>query len=135
MTRVSRILFELRSPQGYAILHFTAGPWVWTTFGLEHWCVMHSRATVRNIVYACCVCALRGAFSTRVIVIFVIAALLVLPMCRRTLTYLRATRLASLLPFDDSTRLHRAMAFIICVATVVHGGGQVGAAAVAVWLV
>lgn len=45
-------------------------------------------------------------------------------MCRRTITYLRTTRLATLVPFDDSTRLHRAMAYVICAATVVHGGGQ-----------
>lgn len=45
-------------------------------------------------------------------------------MCRRTITYLRTTRLATLVPFDDSMRLHRAMAYVICAATVVHGGGQ-----------
>lgn len=55
-------------------------------------------------------------------------------MCRRILTRLRSTRFGSLVPIDDSTRMHRALAYVICVATVVHGGGQVRAVAPGVML-
>lgn len=47
-------------------------------------------------------------------------AMIVLPMCRRVLGYLRATWLVNIIPFDAAIEFHKLVAWFILLGTVVH---------------
>lgn len=47
-------------------------------------------------------------------------ALILLPVCRRTLTMLRSTFLGAFLPFDDNINFHKLIALAIVIATTIH---------------
>lgn len=49
-------------------------------------------------------------------------ALILLPVCRNTLTWLRSTAARSVVPFDDNINFHKVIAWFIAVGIVVHGG-------------
>ncbi|KAG6601664.1 Respiratory burst oxidase-like protein E, partial [Cucurbita argyrosperma subsp. argyrosperma] len=49
-------------------------------------------------------------------------ALILLPVCRNTLTWLRSTAARSVVPFDDNINFHKLIACFIAVGIVVHGG-------------
>ncbi|KAL6222095.1 hypothetical protein ACLB2K_005487 [Fragaria x ananassa] len=52
-------------------------------------------------------------------------ALILLPVCRNTLTWLRSTRARSFIPFDDSINFHKTIAFAIAIGIIVHAGNHV----------
>ncbi|KAJ0237534.1 Respiratory burst oxidase protein E [Hirschfeldia incana] len=49
-------------------------------------------------------------------------ALVLLPVCRNTLTWLRSTRARAVVPFDDNINFHKIIAFAIVVGILVHAG-------------
>ncbi|XP_074282570.1 respiratory burst oxidase homolog protein F-like [Silene latifolia] len=49
-------------------------------------------------------------------------ALILLPVCRNTITWLRTTRLAYSLPFDDNINFHKTVAGAIVLGIVLHSG-------------
>lgn len=51
-------------------------------------------------------------------------ALILLPVCRNTLTWLRSTRARSFIPFDDNINFHKIIAFAIAVGIIVHAGNH-----------
>ncbi|CAK7324916.1 unnamed protein product [Dovyalis caffra] len=63
-----------------------------------------------------CVCLAKASAET----LKLNMALILLPVCRRTLTRLRSTFLGTFIPFDDNIKFHTYMAFAIVVGTVVH---------------
>lgn len=63
-----------------------------------------------------CVCIAKGAAET----LKFNMALILLPVCRKTLTKLRSTFLSSLFPFDDNINFHKFVAIAIAVGTFVH---------------
>lgn len=63
-----------------------------------------------------CVCIAKGAAET----LKFNMALILLPVCRKTLTKLRSTFLNSLIPFDDNINFHKLFALAIAIGTFVH---------------
>ncbi|RCV28019.1 hypothetical protein SETIT_5G372100v2 [Setaria italica] len=63
-----------------------------------------------------CVCVAKGAAET----LKLNMALILLPVCRNTLTTLRSTALNHVIPFDDNINFHKIMALSIAIATAIH---------------
>ncbi|CAL0302723.1 unnamed protein product [Lupinus luteus] len=63
-----------------------------------------------------CVCFAKGAAET----LKFNMALIILTMCRRTLTMLRASFLGRILPFDDNINFHKLIAAAVVVGTTIH---------------
>uniref|UniRef100_A0A0E0C9Z0 FAD-binding FR-type domain-containing protein n=1 Tax=Oryza meridionalis TaxID=40149 RepID=A0A0E0C9Z0_9ORYZ len=63
-----------------------------------------------------CVCVAKGAAE----VLKLNMALILLPVCRNTLTTLRSTALSHVIPFDDNINFHKVIAATIAAATAVH---------------
>ncbi|XP_028114207.1 putative respiratory burst oxidase homolog protein H [Camellia sinensis] len=63
-----------------------------------------------------CVCFAKGAAET----LKFNMALILFPVCRRTLTKLRETFLGSLVPFDDNINFHKIIALAIAIGTSIH---------------
>ncbi|KAK7255845.1 hypothetical protein RIF29_29268 [Crotalaria pallida] len=63
-----------------------------------------------------CVCSAKGAAET----LKFNMALIVLTMCRRTLTMLRASFLGKILPFDDNIQFHKLIAAAVVIGTLTH---------------
>ncbi|CAA7392805.1 unnamed protein product [Spirodela intermedia] len=63
-----------------------------------------------------CVCVAKGAAET----LKLNMALILLPVCRNTITKLRSTVLSSFIPFDDSINFHKIIALGITAGTFTH---------------
>ncbi|KAL2336628.1 hypothetical protein Fmac_011074 [Flemingia macrophylla] len=63
-----------------------------------------------------CVCFAKGAAET----LKFNMALIVLTMCRRTLTNLRESFLSRIIPFDDNINFHKTIAVAVVIGTVIH---------------
>lgn len=63
-----------------------------------------------------CVCVAKGGAET----LKFNMALILLPVCRSTLTGLRSTFLSKIFPFDDNINFHKVIAFGIVIGTLVH---------------
>ncbi|XP_043702533.1 putative respiratory burst oxidase homolog protein H isoform X2 [Telopea speciosissima] len=64
-----------------------------------------------------CVCFAKGAAET----LKFNMALILLPVCRNTLTKLRSTFLGNFIPFDDNINFHKVIAVGIVTGTLIHG--------------
>ncbi|KAK4790572.1 hypothetical protein SAY86_017876 [Trapa natans] len=64
-----------------------------------------------------CVCFAKGAAET----LKFNMALILLPVCRRTLTKLRSTKISMIIPLDDNINFHKIIALAIAVGTAIHG--------------
>ncbi|KAK1322374.1 hypothetical protein QJS10_CPA03g00283 [Acorus calamus] len=51
-------------------------------------------------------------------------ALILLPVCRNTITWLRSTRLSHFIPFDDNINFHKTIAAAIVVGIILHAGNH-----------
>ncbi|XP_024528096.1 respiratory burst oxidase homolog protein A [Selaginella moellendorffii] len=67
-----------------------------------------------------CVSMAKGAAET----LKLNMALILFPVCRNTITWLRSTRLGSVIPFDDSISFHKTVAGAICLGVLIHGGAH-----------
>ncbi|XP_042482919.1 putative respiratory burst oxidase homolog protein H [Macadamia integrifolia] len=63
-----------------------------------------------------CVCIAKGAAET----LKFNMALILLPVCRNTLTKLRSTYLGNFIPFDDNINFHKVIALGIATGTLIH---------------
>jgi len=63
-----------------------------------------------------CVCFAKGAAET----LKLNMALIVLTMCRRTLTKLRESFLSRIIPFDDNINFHKTIALAVVIGTLIH---------------
>ncbi|KAF7836832.1 respiratory burst oxidase-like protein E [Senna tora] len=77
-----------------------------------------NRATFQVIGY--CLPIAKGAAET----LKLNMALILLPVCRNTLTWLRSTRARSFVPFDDNINFHKIIAFAIAIGVFVHVGNH-----------
>ncbi|KAJ9548345.1 hypothetical protein OSB04_020888 [Centaurea solstitialis] len=69
-----------------------------------------------------CVCLAKAAGET----LKLNMALILFPVCRRTLTALRETFLGKFIPFDDNINFHKAIAGFIVIGTVIHTVAHMG---------
>ncbi|RVW26392.1 Respiratory burst oxidase-like protein D [Vitis vinifera] len=68
-----------------------------------------------------CVCTAKGAAET----LKFNMALILLPVCRNTITWLRnKTKLGVLVPFDDNLNFHKVIAVAIAIGVALHGGAH-----------
>ncbi|KAG2598042.1 hypothetical protein PVAP13_5KG372500 [Panicum virgatum] len=63
-----------------------------------------------------CVCIAKGAAET----LKLNMALILLPVCRNTLTWLRSTALSKVVPFDDNINFHKVIALAIAIGSATH---------------
>ncbi|KAJ7950337.1 Respiratory burst oxidase [Quillaja saponaria] len=90
--------------------------WIAINLGLFVWkfCQYRNRGAFKVMGY--CLCCAKGAAET----LKFNMALILLPVCRRTLTQLRSSFLSYLIPFDDNINFHKIIACAIAIGTYVH---------------
>ncbi|CAM8947722.1 unnamed protein product [Rhodiola kirilowii] len=82
--------------------------------------MQYKNKAVYNIM-GYCVCTAKGAAET----LKFNMALILLPVCRKTSTWLRnKTKLGVAVPFDDNINFHKVIAIAIAIGVVLHGGAH-----------
>lgn len=97
---------------------WVAALWASAVAALFAWKFLQYRRRTAFAVMGYCLPTAKGAAET----LKLNMALVLLPVCRNTLTRLRATRARLFVPFDDNINFHKTIAGAIVVATVVHAG-------------
>ncbi|MCO5601037.1 hypothetical protein L7F22_055154 [Adiantum nelumboides] len=92
--------------------------WLATMLALSTWKFVQYKNRSSFQVMGYCVCIAKGAAET----LKLNMALVLLPVCRNTITWFRSTFLGNVFPFDDSLNLHKLIAGAIVLAVIVHGG-------------
>lgn len=83
--------------------------WVLAMFGLFLWKFFQYQQRSSFHVMGYCLCTAKGAAET----LKLNMALILLPVCRNTITWLRSTILGSIIPFDDNINFHKVPLFCI----------------------
>ncbi|KAJ7515825.1 hypothetical protein O6H91_22G029400 [Diphasiastrum complanatum] len=94
------------------------GLWLGAMTGLFVYKFVQYRYESSFLVLGYCVCTAKGAAET----LKLNMALILFPMCRNTITWLRSTALSSVVPFDDNIQFHKMVAVAIAIGVVIHGG-------------
>lgn len=91
---------------------------LWVTINLILFIWKFKQYEKRNAfkIMGYCVCVAKGAAET----LKFNMALILFPVCRKTLTKLRSTRFSTIVPFDDNINFHKVIALGIAVGTGVH---------------
>ncbi|KAM4097583.1 hypothetical protein ACJW30_07G012200 [Castanea mollissima] len=92
--------------------------WFFVMAGLFAWKFNQYRDRAAFQVMGYCVATAKGAAET----LKLNMALILLPVCRNTLTWLRSTRARSLIPFDDNINFHKTIACAIAIGIFIHAG-------------
>ncbi|ESQ34879.1 hypothetical protein EUTSA_v10006725mg [Eutrema salsugineum] len=82
------------------------------------WKFLQYRDKAAFKVMGYCVTTAKGAAET----LKLNMALVLLPVCRNTLTWLRSTRARAFVPFDDNINFHKIIACAIVIGILVHAG-------------
>ncbi|XP_077236456.1 riboflavin synthase-like superfamily protein isoform X2 [Tasmannia lanceolata] len=94
--------------------------WVVAMAALFAWKFIQYKNRASFQVMGYCLTTAKGAAET----LKLNMALILLPVCRNTLTWLRSTRARLFVPFDDNINFHRVIAFAIAVGIIVHAGNH-----------
>ncbi|KAJ7567977.1 hypothetical protein O6H91_01G014200 [Diphasiastrum complanatum] len=92
--------------------------WLAAMAGLFCWKFMQYRHKAAFHVMGYCVSVAKGAAET----LKLNMALILLPVCRNIITWLRSTWLGNYVPFDDNINYHKLIALGIAIGVLVHGG-------------
>ncbi|XP_042037809.1 respiratory burst oxidase homolog protein E-like [Salvia splendens] len=92
--------------------------WACAMAGLFTWKFLQYRQKAAFQVMGNCLTTAKGAAET----LKLNMALILLPVCRNILTWLRSTRARLVIPFDDNINFHKIIASAIAIAVVVHAG-------------
>ncbi|KAK7395312.1 hypothetical protein VNO78_15863 [Psophocarpus tetragonolobus] len=90
--------------------------WLAINLVLYIWKFMQYREKGAFQVMGYCVCFAKGAAET----LKFNMALIVLTVCRRTLTMLRESFLSRIIPFDDNINFHKTIAVAVVIGTLIH---------------
>ncbi|KAK4270313.1 hypothetical protein QN277_023362 [Acacia crassicarpa] len=90
--------------------------WLAINVGLFIWKFLQYKNRGAYEVMGYCVCFAKGAAET----LKFNMALIVLTMCRKTLTCLRESFLSKIIPFDDNISFHKLIALGVVVGTLIH---------------
>ncbi|KAJ0266187.1 Respiratory burst oxidase protein A [Hirschfeldia incana] len=91
--------------------------WTGVMAGLFTWKFIQYKNRSAYQVMGVCVCAAKGAAET----LKLNMALVLLPVCRNTITWLRTrTMLGAVVPFDDSLNFHKVIAIGISIGVLIH---------------
>uniref|UniRef100_A0A6J0PIQ7 Respiratory burst oxidase homolog protein A n=1 Tax=Elaeis guineensis var. tenera TaxID=51953 RepID=A0A6J0PIQ7_ELAGV len=94
--------------------------WISVMAGLFTWKFIQYRNRYAFEVMGYCLTTAKGAAET----LKLNMALILLPVCRNTVTWLRSTRLSRILPFDDNINFHKSIAAAIVVGVILHAGNH-----------
>ncbi|XP_068662127.1 respiratory burst oxidase homolog protein E-like [Aristolochia californica] len=95
--------------------------WFLIMAGLFSWKFVQYRRRAVFHVMGYCVTTAKGAAET----LKLNMALILLPVCRNTLTWLRSTKARFLVPFDDNINFHKMIAFGILIGIILHAGNHI----------
>ncbi|GAB2291574.1 hypothetical protein Dimus_025828 [Dionaea muscipula] len=95
--------------------------WVMAMISLFVWKFIQYRNRDSFEVMGYCLCTAKGAAET----LKLNMALVLLPVCRNTLTWLRSTRARLFVPFDDNLNFHKIIACAIVIGIILHGGNHI----------
>ncbi|XP_042466950.1 putative respiratory burst oxidase homolog protein H isoform X1 [Zingiber officinale] len=90
--------------------------WLLLNIVLALWKFAQYKSRAAFEVMGYCVCIAKAAAET----LKLNMALILIPVCRNTLTRLRSTCLSSVIPFDDNINFHKTIALAITIGTSVH---------------
>ncbi|MCO5588511.1 hypothetical protein L7F22_042468 [Adiantum nelumboides] len=96
--------------------------WVATMVALFTWKFIQYKNRTDFQVMGYCVCTAKGAAET----LKLNMALILLPVCRNSMTWLRSTLLGSIVPFSDNINFHKIIAGGIVLGVVMHAGSHLG---------
>ncbi|ERN20097.1 hypothetical protein AMTRI_Chr06g179370 [Amborella trichopoda] len=96
--------------------------WIIANVALFTWKFAQYKQRSPFQVMGYCVCTAKGAAET----LKLNMAVILLPVCRNTITRLRSTFLSKVVPFDDNINFHKAIAFGIAIAVIVHTVAHLG---------
>lgn len=96
------------------------GLWIGIMAGLFLWKFFQYRNKAAFHIMGYCLVTAKGAAET----LKFNMALVLLPVCRNTITWLRSTRLGLLVPFDDNINFHKTIAAAIVVGVILHAGNH-----------
>ncbi|KAJ6382029.1 hypothetical protein OIU77_030640 [Salix suchowensis] len=94
--------------------------WVMIMAGLFVWKFLQYKNKAAFHVMGYCLATAKGAAET----LKFNMALILLPVCRNTLTWLRSTRARSFVPFDDNITFHKVVAGAVAVGVILHAGNH-----------
>ncbi|XP_010273898.1 PREDICTED: respiratory burst oxidase homolog protein E [Nelumbo nucifera] len=94
--------------------------WVVTMAGLFVWKFNQYRNKAAFQIMGYCLTTAKGAAET----LKLNMALILLPVCRNTLTRLRSTRARLFIPFDDNINFHKMIAVAIAIGILLHAGNH-----------
>lgn len=89
------------------------GLWILAMAGLFTWKFFQYRNRASFRIMGYCVCTAKGAAET----LKLNMALILLPVCRNTITWLRSTFLGTIVPFDDNINFHKVDNLMLLLAT------------------
>lgn len=92
--------------------------WLMAMGGVFAWKLNQYRNRAAFQVMGYCLGAAKGAAET----LKLNMALILLPVCRNMLTWLRSTRARLFIPFDDNINFHKIIACAIAIGVMVHAG-------------
>ncbi|XP_048491002.1 respiratory burst oxidase homolog protein E isoform X1 [Beta vulgaris subsp. vulgaris] len=92
--------------------------WVTVMASLFVWKFLQYRKKSAFQVMGYCLCTAKGAAET----LKLNMALILLPVSRNTLTWLRSTRARCFIPFDDNINFHKIIACAIAIGVLLHAG-------------
>ncbi|KAJ0559213.1 Respiratory burst oxidase protein A [Helianthus annuus] len=94
--------------------------WILIMTGLFLWKYYQYKQRAAFDVMGYCVLTAKGAAET----LKLNMAIILLPVCRNTITWLRSTRLSSFVPFDDNINFHKTIAAAIVIGVILHAGNH-----------
>eukprot|EP00252_Welwitschia_mirabilis_P025190 TRINITY_DN7776_c0_g1_i2.p1 TRINITY_DN7776_c0_g1~~TRINITY_DN7776_c0_g1_i2.p1 ORF type:complete len:585 (-),score=75.70 TRINITY_DN7776_c0_g1_i2:1329-3083(-) len=92
--------------------------WLCLNAGIFAWKFYQYRHKAAYHIMGYCVCAAKGAAET----LKLNMAMILFPVCRNTITWLRSTFMGRIVPFDDNINFHKVIALGIVAGTVTHVG-------------
>ncbi|XP_024531669.1 respiratory burst oxidase homolog protein F isoform X1 [Selaginella moellendorffii] len=95
---------------------WVVGLWIFAMCGLFLWKFFAYKQTSAFKLLGYCLCSAKGAAET----LKLNMALVLLPVCRNTITWLRSTIVGSVVPFDDSLNFHKIIAGAIVAGVGIH---------------
>ncbi|GAB2219215.1 hypothetical protein Droror1_Dr00006846 [Drosera rotundifolia] len=95
--------------------------WAMAMVSLFIWKFIQYRNRETFEVMGYCICIAKGAAET----VKLNMALILLPVCRNTLTWLRSTQARLFVPFDDNLNLHKIIARAIVIGIALHAGNHI----------
>ncbi|KAL9688089.1 hypothetical protein QQ045_032502 [Rhodiola kirilowii] len=94
--------------------------WVLVMAALFSWKFYQYKNKAAFKIMGYCLATAKGAAET----IKLNMALILLPVCRNTITWLRSTRARLFVPFDDNINFHKVVACAIAVGVILHAGNH-----------